>query len=167
MKMKANFICCFLLFLFLISCQKSEQEPNQNTNIEIFYKGQYFNLGSEAGIQGFVKNVSKRGEVQIVESSILDMEDDIGTFKAFKAKYMTGQKIVSIVIPLDNIDSIKEARNASNLLYFSNEGCVMECIASIGSSGCDHIINQRCKFQTCSGLSKECVSSIKFNSIEK
>ena len=157
MKMKANFICCFLLFLFLISCQKSGQEPNQNTNIEIFYKGQYFNLSSEAGIQGFVKNISKREEVQIVESSILDMEDDIGVFKAFKAKYITNEGMVSILIPLELTDGVAYST-----------GCTMSCSAWLCGI-CTQEIVVRCKSQQCACNEVGgggCNSSIEYEDIE-
>jgi hypothetical protein len=146
--MKKIFFILSCLIL-ITSCNKDEKQPINNASMEALIlttKGKDFIIKEKDDLVKYTATKLKlKSEDLLKEVEILLTRDDIGEYYLVKGKYLDikTDRIITFGIPF-NIDS-------NNPNKANDEGCTMTCDPdSDCNNGCNQVIHERCKRQSCS-----------------
>jgi hypothetical protein len=125
-----------LLFV-LFACQREEAAVS-TYDFTVLHENQMHKITSQESLDGFIRAVVGKEEIAILEASLQQAEDRLGTFHVIMAKYAEGNREYSLAIPLN--ESAKGALLAE---------CAMTCSPQPGCAEYAQTVIERCAQQKC------------------
>ncbi len=138
-----------LPFVVLHACTVNQishnEPPSLSKPFKVFFQENQYAIQSKSDLEAFSRAATGLADLQILETGIEKMEDELGVFYAIRTKYRADGQQAVIVVPLDVRNKTNKAGNMA--IYYAE--CAMTCTAPADNAGYNHLIYERCKKQSC------------------
>ncbi len=132
----------FILLSFIVIFSCSEKVEFSETKYVLHIKEQAFDIDSDEDLSRFVKKLvikENNTGIRINEASIKEAEDVQGKYKYISAKYLRQGRVISVVVPLEELPG-------KNMYRYV---CTMTCDPKENCQKCKQTIHEQCVSQSC------------------
>ncbi len=154
-----KFIYLLIAVYSIILACNTDLNGDEHNGIEIIHESKSYKSFYKQDFVKLTKDVIGNKDVKVISTELIEIEDNLGVFRAVKSIYMKDSIPFTTFMPLE-----KKSDRENSFRFYYYVKCTMTCEASNCIGGCSQTIITRCESQTCecNTPSGSCSSKITF-----